>query len=117
MRQSRYIRGRRASLERVRDAEILEELIVEGRGVASLAGLERMTNLDALALERLHEPDLTPLAQLPRLERLLIEELAGDIDFAPLAGGSTSARSSSPTRTRNGSALSPTASSSSTSRP
>jgi hypothetical protein len=91
MRRSRHIRGRRASLERVRDADTLEELIVEGRSVASLAGLERMTNLDALALERLHEPDLMPLGSLARLERLLIEDLTGDVDFAAV-GALTSLR-------------------------
>jgi hypothetical protein len=86
VRRSRSITGRRASLERVRDADTLEELSVEGPGVASLAGLERMTRLDTLALERLHEPDLSALPSLPRLERVLISDLRGAVDFAPLAG-------------------------------
>src|SRR4051812_47509734 len=81
----RIISGRRADVTGIRAPEKLIGVSIEGRGVRSLAGIERMVNLRSLELEMLHSPDLSLLGRLPRLEQLSLEWCAGDIDFRPIA--------------------------------
>ena len=56
-----------------------------GGGVRSLAGVERMQRLSGVRIQAVVEPDLGLLAELPRLESLVLVFLRGEVDFSPLA--------------------------------
>ena len=80
----RTISGRRADLTDVRGPEHLRRVALEGPGIASLEGIERMTNLDTLFLERLSAPALRRLEALVHLRILVIDDLRGAVDYGPL---------------------------------
>lgn len=82
--RGRTVEGRRADLRGLRNPESLDGLEVKGRGIASIAGLERAVRLSALILTGLVEPDLRVLATLPRLEHLTLAGLAGTVDYRPV---------------------------------
>jgi hypothetical protein len=80
----RTISGRRADLNGVRGPERLLRVALEGPGIASLEGIERMANLDTLYLERLNAPELHLLETLAHLRILVIHELKGTVDYGRL---------------------------------
>jgi hypothetical protein len=64
--------------------EALRALSVEGPGTASLDGVQRMRALQALYLERVRDPDLRLLADLPALRSLDIERPTGSVPWRAL---------------------------------
>jgi hypothetical protein len=78
----RTIRGSRQDLHRVRDPGAVVNLDLVG--VASLAGIERMTGVEQLLLERVPAPELWRLEQLPRLRKLVIDRPVAPIDYQPI---------------------------------
>lgn len=68
----------------MRDSGRLRRLAIEGAGVGSLKGIERMSALDTLYLERLRSPELAKLAQLPALRTLVLDRVEGQVDYAAL---------------------------------
>ena len=77
----RDIRGRRRDLRGVRGADALRAISVEGPGIGSLAGLERMLALEVVHLERLRDPDLGVLVDLPSLRHVDIERPTGSVPW------------------------------------
>jgi hypothetical protein len=78
------ITGRRRDLHGVRDAGALRAVFLEGPGIGSLAGIERMTAVEAVYLERLPSPDLSLLSGLHRLRVLSVENVTGDVAWRAL---------------------------------
>jgi hypothetical protein len=60
----------------------LRELLLGGRGIKSLAGLEASQSLETLHLVNVDASDLAPLVQLPRLTTLVLRMPAGAVDLA-----------------------------------
>ena len=84
MPEYRAIRGKRSDLTGIRAPAELRRLRLEGPRIASLAGIERLTQLETLHLERLRSPELARLTSLPCLRELLIEQPTGSIDWEQL---------------------------------
>lgn len=84
MANHRDIVGRRRDLRGVRDAAALRSVSIEGPGIGSLEGIERMTSVTTVFLERLVSPELERLAALPALRTLYVEGLRGDVDWSRL---------------------------------
>src|SRR5690349_3108069 len=81
---SRTVSGGRKDLRRLREAEALRSLGIEGRRVQSLRGIERAQDLRRLFIEKMPSPELELILELPKLEELTLESLTGEIDFSPL---------------------------------
>jgi hypothetical protein len=63
----------------------LRRLAISGRGLRSLAGIDKLPTLEVLELEMMGVDDLTPLAALPRLRSLRLIGLKAAHDLSPLA--------------------------------
>lgn|GEM_PF-6608812 len=59
-------------------------LEVYGHSVKSLAGIERMVNLESLVVSGVGAPDLSSLPTLRRLKGIDLQKLAGPVDYSPL---------------------------------
>jgi hypothetical protein len=81
----RTIAGRRVDLRSVRRPAEITSLSVEGPGVKSLEGLQRMPQLLGLTLEEVHAPDLSLLGCVPQLESLRLDWCSGTIDYRPIS--------------------------------
>ncbi|HXT26764.1 MAG TPA: hypothetical protein VN749_18245 [Candidatus Eisenbacteria bacterium] len=70
-----------ANLRRWNSWKLLRSLVLSGRGVKSLAGLEECENLEDLTLLNLAMNDLSPLIQLSRLHTLTLRMVAKSADL------------------------------------
>jgi hypothetical protein len=85
MPEYRAIRGKRSDLTGIRGPAELRRLRLEGPRIESLTGIERLTQLELLYIERLRSPDLGRLTTLPCLRELIIEQPTGSIDWDQLS--------------------------------
>jgi hypothetical protein len=70
----------------VRDPDEIRTLFVEGRGIESLDGIERMSRLEGLELDHIAPLDLGPIRGVAStLRRFGIDGMRGDFDGAPIA--------------------------------
>ena len=74
-----------ANLRRWNTWSRLRSFTLSGRGVKSLAGLERMEQLEELTLLNLKTDDLSPLRELPHLTKLTLRLPARGVDMESLA--------------------------------
>jgi hypothetical protein len=74
-----------ANLRRWNTWEKLRILTLSGRGVKSLAGLEKCERLEELTLLNLNMTDLAPLRQLQNLKTLALRMVAGELDLSAVA--------------------------------
>jgi hypothetical protein len=77
----RAISGRRKDLTRVRRPELLRRLLLDGPGIRSLAGIERMSALETLLMENVASLELERLASLPSLRELVIDRPRGEVPW------------------------------------
>jgi hypothetical protein len=80
----RQLRGRRADLRTVKDPAMITSLWLNGRGLASMDGIEAMDALDSIHAERVARFEVARVVRLPRLRDLSIEADRID-DLAALA--------------------------------
>jgi hypothetical protein len=74
-----------ANLKRWDTWTSLRELVLGGRGLKSLAGLEASQNLEILLLANVDVSDLAPLGALPHLTTLVLRMPAGAVDLASIS--------------------------------
>lgn len=74
-----------ANLRRWNTFSRLRSLILSGRGVKSLVGLEQCEQLEKLTLLNLRMDDLSPLRELTHLKTLILSMPAGDVDLESVA--------------------------------
>jgi len=79
--EAHFIDVQMANLRRWNCWRLLRTLVLSGRGVKSLAGLEKCENLEDLTLLNLAMNDLSPLTQLPRLHTLTLRMVAKSADL------------------------------------
>jgi hypothetical protein len=74
-----------ANLRRWNTWKRLHSLVLSGRGVKSLAGLESSENLSRLTLLNLDMSELAPLRDLPHLQKLTLRMVAKSADLVSVA--------------------------------
>jgi hypothetical protein len=84
MATGRVIKGRRRDLTTVKAPETLERVGLVGPGIESLEGIERMTRLYELQLDKLKDPDLSLLGRT-RIRLLQLQDVGGRVDYHVLA--------------------------------
>ena len=81
MTEYRAIAGRRNDLTGVGRPELLRRILLDGPGIRSLAGIERMRALETVLMEHVMSPELERLASLPSLRELVIDRPRGEVPW------------------------------------
>jgi hypothetical protein len=77
--EHRAISGRRKDLTSVRRPELLRRILLDGPGISSLAGIERMNALETVLMESVKSPELERLVSLPSLRELVLGQPRGKV--------------------------------------
>jgi hypothetical protein len=83
--EAHFIDVQIANLRRWNTWKRLRRFTLSGRGVKSLAGLEQLEQLDQLTLLNIGAQDLSPLRELSALTGLTLRMPAGGMDLPPVA--------------------------------